>query len=126
MGINNGDLYNLHLIGTIKENLNRLPFLDLRTPTTSRFSTQGAIIEIPVIAKPTGTFGGMVGFSSDEITGKIKITGDINLKLSNALKNGETINLFWKKTATQSQTLLANLEHPYIFNSQFGFYSDID
>ncbi|MDY0279256.1 MAG: BamA/TamA family outer membrane protein [Salinivirgaceae bacterium] len=126
LGLHIGDKYNLQTMKEIQESITRLPFLSLTSPITSRFSTSGAILEMPIKAKTTGSFGGVLGFSNDQATDKIKITGDINLKLTNALKQGESISLLWNKTEKKSQYLVAEVELPYIFNSPFGVFSDID
>ncbi len=126
LDINEGDLYNHTSLKLIGEKIDRLSFVTLKSPVQSRFSTQGAIIELPVEAKASGSFGGMVGFASNEKENKLQITGDISLKLQNAFKKGEGVNLVWRRTANQSQLLTLNAELPFLFRSHFGFYSDID
>jgi outer membrane protein assembly factor BamA len=126
LGIKNGELFNFTLISSIDQKLARLGFVTQKAPIISRFSTQGAILELPIEAKTTGSFGGMLGFTTTEVDDKLKITGDVHLKLQNAFRTGESVNLMWKKTASESQSLLAKAELPYIFNSPLGFYSSVD
>ncbi len=126
LGIKSGDLFNYKAIMAIEEKLGRLTFVLQKAPVISRFSEQGAILELPVEAKTAGSFGGIVGFSSNEFDGKIKVTGDIHLKLQNSFKSGELINLLWKKTASESQSLLTKAELPYLLGGPIGFYTSVD
>ena len=56
----------------------------------------------------------------NEESGKVNITGDISLKLKNALKKGELIDLNWRKLQTNTQELKARFNYPFLFNSALG------
>lgn len=126
LDIKEGNLYNHVILMSVEEKIEKLSFVELKTPLISRFSTQGAIIELPIEAKMSGSFGGMLGFTTSETDNKLQITGDISLKLQNAFKRGEFINLSWKSAANKSQTLLVKSEFPYLFSSPFGLYANIN
>ena len=50
----------------------------------------------------------------------MKLTGDLDLRLRNALKRGEAIALNWRSLADQTQDLRIGLNLPYLFNTPFG------
>ena len=62
----------------------------------------------------------MLGLQPDANTGRVNLTGDIDLRLRNALRRGEAIALNWRslQNATQDLKVAGNL--PYAFNTPFG------
>jgi hypothetical protein len=62
-----------------------------------------------------------VGFlPGNSQTGKLQVTADVNLNLTNSLGTGETILLNWQQLQKQSPRLNLGYQHPYILNSPFG------
>jgi translocation and assembly module TamA len=53
-------------------------------------------------------------------SGKVNVTGDIDLKLRNALHRGEAIDLAWRSLQDRTQDLRTALGLPYLFNTPFG------
>lgn len=121
-----GDFFNYSLINAANDKLARLPFVTLKSPLFLRFSANGAVVEIPVEGKTIASAGGIIGFATNEVSGKLLLTGDFNLKLVNALKNGEMLNIVWKSPGEASQILFAEAEIPFIFNTPLGFYANVD
>lgn len=120
-----GELYNYTSIKSIESMIERLGFVSLNSSVVSRFSAVGAIIELPIEAKATGSFGGMVGFTTSQNDSRIMLTGDIYLNLINAFKGGEKINIVWSKSVGQSQKLNLTAELPYIFGTRIGVYTNL-
>ena len=56
----------------------------------------------------------------DENTGELLITGDIELKLQNAIGKGEVVDVSWKKLQTQTQDLKARIQYPFLFDTPIG------
>jgi hypothetical protein len=64
----------------------------------------------------------------NEETGKISLAGEANIRLQNALKNGETLEVRWRAPVAKSQNLKIGALFPYIFGLPLGvdgnFYLD--
>jgi len=53
------------------------------------------------------------------------LTGELNLKLENALKKGELFKFNWRSIKPQTQRMKLNLNYPYLFQSPFGIESNL-
>ncbi len=118
--IREGDLFNILEIKEFELKIKRHPFLSLQGPLVTRFSTSGAILELPVKGRVIGSFSGIVGLATNSLTGKTLLTGDLNLSIQNGFKNGELLELSWKRPSQLSQFLEINTEYPFIFGTQYG------
>jgi hypothetical protein len=75
--------------------------------------------------KKANTFNGIIGFlPENEETGKLLITGELNLNLINPFGKGEEIYLQWEKMESSTQKLDVGFMYPYIFKSNLGLDSD--
>ena len=59
-------------------------------------------------------------FLPDPSDGSVLITGDVKLHLENALRQGEVVDLNWRKLQTNTQELNVMLITPYVLNSGFS------
>ena len=71
-------------------------------------------------AKRASSINGILGLQPDANTGKITITGDLDLRLRNALRRGEAIEINWRKLQDQTQDLKLRFNLPFAFNTPFG------
>jgi hypothetical protein len=78
--------------------------------------------------KKASTFNGILGFlpNSDPTQTKPLITGEIHLRLYNALNRGELIDLNWRKLQVATQYLDVKLAYPYLFSTQFGLDGNLN
>lgn len=70
-------------------------------------------------------FDGYLGFNNTEDK-KLKLNGYLNLNLVNAVRNGETISIYWKNDANNQKNFNANLTIPYLFKSPIGIKGEIN
>jgi len=108
------------------DNLDReiqnISFITLQKPSEIEFRENSIDLYLYLNPKKSSTFNGIIGFlPEDENTGKLTITGELNLNLKNELGRGEEILLNWEKLESSSQKLNVGLMYPYIFKSNFGF-----
>ena len=119
LDIKKGEPYNHKKLVNIENRLKELPFIKQTQPYGLLFNAKKAQVYLYLKRKKASRFNGVVGFLPDEETGKINLTGDLDLNLTNALNRGENIDLKWR-SFNLSQDLDIRLQYPYIFKSPFG------
>ena len=82
----------------------------------------GSVLNLYVQPKRSSQVNFIVGFlpSANE-TGKLMVTGDVNLDLKNLFGTGESLLLKWQQLQPKSPRLNIGYDQPYIFNSPVGF-----
>lgn len=120
IGIARGDAYNESLVRQVDNRTRELPFLSTRHPAYLLFSPEETKLYLFLDAKRASLFNGILGLAQDPGTGKLYFTGDLDLKLRNALHRGEAISLAWRSLQDRTQDLKAGLNYPYVFNTPFG------
>ncbi len=121
LGITNGSVYNKEKLNLVSKRLLELPFLQEQQPSELMMLGTGSVLNLFLQPKKSSQVNFLVGFLPDNTeTGKLKITGDVNLNLKNALGSGETILLNWQQLQLKSPRLNIGFLQPYIFRSPFG------
>lgn len=62
-------------------------------------------------------FDGIIGFATNEDSGKLEFSGNLDLSLHNNLNKGEKLTIYYQADGGDQQELEINLETPYIANS---------
>jgi len=115
------DIYDERKINAINQNINELEFVKISTPAAIEFHSQNADLYIFLEKKEANSFNGVLGFlPNTKNPKKLLITGDLDLKIVNSFKQGETFSFKWQKYKTQSQSLDLYTNFPYIGGSRFG------
>ena len=120
LSIKNGDLYNEALIRKIGTRVKELPFVKEKIPFRILFPGENAKVELFLEKKRASQFDGIVGLLPDNKTGKILLTGDAHLKLSNSFYRGELFELTWKRLQVSTQDLKTQFVFPFLFKTPFG------
>lgn len=120
IGIQPGDPYRESLIAGLDKRMRELPFVSQRQTPYVLFTPGMTKVYLFLDAKRASSFNGILGVQPDPVSGKVKFTGDLDLRLRNALKRGEAIDLNWRALADQTQDLKLRYNHPFIFNTPFG------
>ena len=115
-----GDAYSEKKIKEIKKRINNLEFLRMGDGFAVHFDTSKSWIDLSVKKRKSNSFDGVIGFYSDDKTGKIAFSGNINLKLMNSFKTGETLKFNWIRPQAGNQTLDLFYSQPYFFTTHFG------
>ncbi len=101
--------------------IRNLPFLEMSSQYELAFSDDRADLILYLKKKKANRFNGMIGIlPNNQTTGKMLITGDLNLALINAFGAGENLHLNWKKYDIESQTMNFDFFYPYLLKSRFG------
>lgn len=120
LDIKEGSLYSERAIRKIPNKIESVRFLkQIKTPTVS-FQDDITKVVLYLNKRQASSFDGIIGFLPDNATGDILITGDVKLHLENALKQGEVVDLNWRKLQTNTQELNVEVISPFILNSPFS------
>ena len=120
LNIKEGSLYSERAIQKTPKKLEAIRFLrQIKTPIVT-FQDDITKVVLSLNKRQASSFDGIIGFLPDNVTGDILITGDVKLHLENALKQGEIVDLNWRKLQTNTQELNVELISPFILNSPFS------
>jgi outer membrane protein assembly factor BamA len=120
LGIAPGDLYNEALVAAVDKRLRELPFITQKQKPYLLFAKGETKLFLFLEAKKASSFNGILGVLPDPVTGKVKLTGDLDLRLRNALKRGEAIDFNFRSLPDRTQDLKAHFNYPFAFNTPFG------
>jgi len=121
--------YSESKIQNIPRLLEELPYIKQFQESSVVFEEDKAHLYLYADKRKTNQFDGFLALVPvDEITGKIALAGELNLKLQNVFKIAETLDMKWKAPGSKSQNLRLNLIFPYLFKTPLGveglFYLD--
>lgn len=120
LNIQPGDLYSEKLFREIPVKLSEIPFLKTNSQPEVLFFEDMTKLYLSLSKKKASKFNGVIGFLPNQYTGKVLITGDIELLLNNELGRGEKIGLNWRKLQNNATDLRTVLNYPFILNTPFG------
>lgn len=120
IGIRPGDLYNEALVDALGSRLRELPFVTSRQPPYVLFAPDKTKLYFFLDGRKASSFNGILGVQPDPATGDVTLTGDLDLKLRNALRHGEAIDLNWRSLQDRTQDLKVHFNYPFTFNTPFG------
>lgn len=126
IGIKTGDSWNESLVKSIPQKLNNLGFLELKSEPIVSFYNQKSAIKLVLATQRSNSFDALLGFYTNTQTNKIELSGNINLKLHNALGKGEEFKFNWQRPVTNNQSLNIDFSQPYIMKSKWGFGYEFD
>ncbi len=104
-----------------------LPYLSLSGPQSVVLAENGtARLILPLTRVRASSFRGIIGFGPDQkVPARIRFSGDVNLKLVNALRYGEEMKLKWEGLLGDQQLELS-YSQPYIPILPFGIQYSMD
>lgn len=124
LGLKENEPYQEEKITAISNRIREIPFLELSKEPEVQYYEKGVKIILNTKKKRASRFDGVLGLLSDETTGNIELTGDVDLNLINPFNRGENIGLNWRKLKGNSQDLKILMRYPYFLNSPFGLEFD--
>jgi outer membrane protein assembly factor BamA len=121
IGIDPGDPYRENELLRISRRVEETGFLSEIKPFELEFFEDGVDLYTYIDRRKGNRFNGIAGFLPDHTgSGKLLVTGDINLLLINSFGRGESMYLGWKKLQPLSQELHINTAYPFLFNTGIG------
>lgn len=120
LNIEFGKPFNLESLKKLNKAINKLPFVSQIKKPEVLFTKDSTTLYIYVKKRQTSYFDGIIGFSNEENTGKIKFNGYLDLNLNNILNKGESFNINWENSQQKNSSLKLAFSTPYIFNSRIN------
>ncbi|MBL4709991.1 MAG: hypothetical protein JKY48_16290 [Flavobacteriales bacterium] len=124
LGIYEGMLYNESKISNIDTRVREIPFITAKQRPQIHFFENSVKIILDLKKKKASRFDGIIGLLTNEGSGKIEFTGDVDLNLINAFNKGENFGLNWRKLKGNSQDLNIDFLYPYLFKTPFALDFD--
>ena len=116
-----GNPYNQALLSKIDNSLAQLPFMQVIKPGELEFTPGKVRVHAYLGPKSASHFSGIIGFATKEgNTSGVELTGDVNLKLTNAFRWGEVNSIKWQALTKGMQRLEIATSWPYIFSSDLA------
>ena len=114
-------LYNETSVKLIHQLVQEIPFADEAQPSVIEFVEDKASLYLFLEKKRVNQFDGYIGLVPvSDLTGKIAVSGEMNLHLMNLFTIGENIDLQWRASERFSQFLELKLNFPYLFGTPLG------
>jgi len=124
--LKNGDAFNQRKIDQISKEIENIRFISEIKPSEIEFKEEQFDLYLYLENKKANRFNGIIGFlpESENESGKLLITGELNLNLVNSFGKGEEIYLSWERLESATQSLDIGFDFPFIFESNLGLDSD--
>ena len=121
LNIINGSVYNREKLKEVDKRMLELPYAQTEQPSSLNMLGSGSILNLYVNNKKSSEVSAIFGFLPDaNNTGKLQVTGDVNLDLKNVFNAGESLLLKYQALQPKSPRLNLGYEKPYFFKSPFG------
>lgn len=119
--------YDQSLVDALPARMRQLLFTNIVKPPVIEFNGNRARIILYAEARRNSRFDFILGVLPDNaITGRLVITGDLQLQLQNTFGQGEMMQLQYNKLETTTKSIDAAAQYPYLpglpIGPQAGFY----
>ncbi len=120
-GLKPKEKFSNHKLQKFEKELNSIIFIEQDRPMQLAFSDSTLDILLYLKKRNYSSFNGFIGFIPNKNnTGKLAITGDINLILVNSFGLGDFFGVKWQKYENLSQILQLNGSIPFMLKTDFG------
>ena len=121
LNIFNGSIYKREKLTEVDKRMLELPYAETAQPSSLNMLGSGSILNLYVNNKKSSEISAIFGFLPDaNNTGKLQVTGDVNLDLKNVFGAGESLLLKYQALQPKSPRLNLGYEKPYFLKSPFG------
>jgi outer membrane protein assembly factor BamA len=121
IGIQPGDIYNEKAIKNLNLRIKELPMISDFNPYQVSFEGKNALLTLFLNNRKASQFDGIIGLLPDaNKAGKLRLSGELKLKLHSVFGRGELMEFNWKQPLPQTQDLKAVVNYPFLFSSPFG------
>jgi len=121
LNISNNSGYSKLKLQQVDKRISELPFLNAVQPSELVMLGSGAILNLYLQPKKSNQVNFLIGLMpASGNSGKLLVTGDVNLDLKNTFGTGERIFFKWQQLQPKSPRLNLGFTQPNIFRSSFG------
>lgn len=121
-----GKDYTSETIQNLQQEIQQFPFVKITRPFEVLFTDEETILYAYIDKANANRFDGLIGFNSNEDTGKLQFNGHLDIQLANIFNAGEQLKLYWKNDGKQQSTLKIHTEVPYLFSTPFGVLGELN
>jgi outer membrane protein assembly factor BamA len=121
--IKEGECFDESKLKSISKTIKQLSFIREIKPHELLFTKDGVELFLYLESIPVSAINGAIGLQPKDNTTKVGLAGELNLKLLNVFKHGESVNLNWRSIQEQTQSLNAKINYPFLFQTPFGIDS---
>lgn len=121
-----GKDYTNETIQSLQQEIQQFPFVKITRPFEVLFTDEETILYAYIDKTNANRFDGLIGFNSNEGTGKLQFNGHLDIQLANIFNAGEQLKLYWKNDGKQQSTLKIHTEVPYLFSTPFGVLGELN
>ncbi len=114
------DPYNESVFMAIEERILQTGIFTLKKKSEVLFTDKGAELFLYLERLKASSVQGVVGFQPNPGTNQVTFTGDVQMRLINAVKHNETFQFAWKSIQPRTQSMQSSLTIPFLFKSPFG------
>jgi len=116
-----GQPYSTDKVQSIGDALSQISFLKPNAQVSIRMHSETFSLTIKADRKKNNVISALVALQPKPNSSQSILTGNIDLELSNALKQAETIEFHWKRPQPKSQSLAFKLGSPFTAGLPVGF-----
>lgn len=124
-GLRHNKPYCETILQQVPTRIEELSYATEERPSGVEFMDNKSYLYLFLNKKHVNQFDGVLGIVPiNEKSGKVAITGQLDLSLKNLFSIGESIELHWLAPEAKSQKLDLNLNFPYLFRTPLGISFD--
>lgn len=116
-----GQPFSTEKIQRVTSSLNQITFLKPNSQVSVRMHSETFSIAIKADRMKNNVISALVALQPKPNSNQSILTGNIDLELSNALKQAETLEFHWKRPQPKSQSLAFKLGSPFTVGLPLGF-----
>lgn len=109
----------------VDRKIEQCSFIASIKPAEIMYTSEGFEVFIYVKSIKVSFLRGALGLQPNPVSQKMALTGEVNLKLENALKKGELLKFNWRSIKPQTQRMNFNFNYPYLFQTPFGIEAQL-
>jgi outer membrane protein assembly factor BamA len=115
-----GAPYNESQMASVAMKLKEISFLESIQVPEVLFKGNKATLYVFVKRKKANLFNGVIGIRPDEANERTIITGDVDIRLVNAVNGGDDLQLTWRRLQPQTQELFLRSAFPFVLKLPIG------
>lgn len=124
IGIHVDDVYKESDFVAIEERIVQTGIFTVKKKSEVLFTENGAELFLYLERLKASSVQGIVGFQPNPTTNQVTFTGDVQMRLINAVKQNETFQFAWKSIQPGTQSMQSSLSIPFLFKSPFGIFGE--
>lgn len=119
-GIKVGDNFNEVQWQGLDQKLKQINHIQVVKAAELLFTNEGAELFLYLKSARISNFNGAIGLQPNPVSQRVGLTGELQLKLVNTLRQAEQVDFNWRSIQPATQSLVIRVNYPYLFKTTFG------